>query len=221
MLYPERLLAYVLNIRSYVDSIYITTSVPVDMLTEQDVVADILAAIDGLNVSVQATQWQLNNKLMHASSKHNRLVILKRLIEAHADKIRVNLNLTKDGIGTELKLSNALHFLETIGCKHVKLNELQNADEQYVSYEEMLRGWGPKLNLRSPYAYGCQTKLDTPFDMDVILKRSCFVTAKQNKASWMDLVKAVYKRIFHRSRHRFAVLYENAKIERSWLCSHE
>jgi len=221
MLYPERLLGYVLGIRHFVDTIYITTSIPFAMKEHSEVIKCILNNIDGLNVSVQATQWKLNNKLMHASSDHNRLEILRELNKDYADKIRVNLNLTKDGIGTISKLTTALFHLESIECKYVKLNELQGAYGQYVSFEGMTRGIF-KSNLNSPYAYGCQTRLELPFfKMEIILKRSCFVVSKQKKAGFMDLLKALYKKFFHRRKNKFAVLYENAKIERRWLCSQE
>ncbi|MBP7510241.1 MAG: radical SAM protein [Prolixibacteraceae bacterium] len=218
MLYPERLLGYILGIRHFVDTIYITTSIPFAMKEHSEVIKCILNNIDGLNVSIQSTDWRTNNKLMNASSDHNRLEILRELNKDYADKIRVNLNLTKDGIGTIGKLTVALEYLESIGCKHVKLNELQGADSQYVSYEDMVKGIF--LKLKSPYAHGCQTRLKLPFfDMEIILKRSCFVVSKQKKAGAMDLLKALYKKFFHRRKNKFAVLYENAKIERRWLCS--
>ena len=68
MLYPERLSGYVLGIRDTVDTIYVTTSLPRTMLDDSIDLRRILNNIDGLNVSIQSTDWRTNNDLMRAAS---------------------------------------------------------------------------------------------------------------------------------------------------------
>lgn len=210
----ERLYSYVKGIRTHVEEIYITTSVPKSFILKEELVYKIIELVDGLNISLQDSNWEINNRILRASSNHNRTLVLSKLNTVYSDKIRVSVNLAKGGLDNKYKVGRVLGTLQSIGCKHVKINELQSSD-LYVSFEDMF-----DIKLKSPYSSGCQAEIDMSSygikNMKVTLKRSCFLVEKSRKASIMDLVKSVTK-IFVKRENKFAVMYENGKLERGWI----
>lgn len=98
---PTLLLQYIKGIRDCVQNIYITTSLPKTIDTSNSLIKEILNLIDGLNVSLQHYDWNINNYVLRASSKHNRIEILKNLNEIIADRIRVSINLVNGNIDTK------------------------------------------------------------------------------------------------------------------------
>lgn len=78
-----------------------------------------------------------------------------------------------------------------------------------------------------PNAHGCQTDITHYFDslslmhdIQILLKRSCFLVEPSKTATFSDLVKVVGKRIKN-EKHKFGVLYENGKLESHWLTNEE
>ncbi len=212
-LQPKKLLEYVLGIRMFVDKIYITTSLPSTIAKCPTEVQQIISLIDGLNVSVQSTDWQENNKILVARAKHNRMDILKSLNQSFADKIRVSINLVKGGVDTKEKLLQTLQDLQSFGCKYVKINELQNVPNLYVNFEKMMG-----MKLASPYAFGCSAEITLPgIQLKLLLKRSCFMVERTLRANLYDLAKSLYKRYLYRGWGVFKVMYENGLLSNGWM----
>lgn len=227
----QKLYQFVHLVRSYtnVEKIYITSSLPISVDTNLDtknLLIDIIGLIDGLNVSLQHYDPRINNVVLHASSKHNRLATLSMLTHINPevrDKIRVNLNLVQGYIDNKIEVLKAIRLLSNeYHVKTIKLNELQNSDK-YVSFENIF----PDCKLLSPYAHGCQTDITHYFsslslmqDIQILLKRSCFLVEPSKTATFSDLVKVVGKRIKN-EKHKFGVLYENGKLESHWLTNEE
>lgn len=216
-LYPDKLLAYVIGIRDYANKIYITTSLPATFLNNRTVINSIIDNIDGLNVSLQSVNWGVNNIILNATSNHNRIEILKDLTYNYSDKLRVSINLTRGGVDSQSKLRYALSNLRYLGVKYVKINELQGAEVNYISFEYIM---GCKLP--SPYAHGCYTYIDTKlydlgeYDLQVMLKRSCFMVNPDLRPAWSDLFKLASKLVWEKP-NKFLVLYEDGSQSRSWL----
>jgi len=215
-LYVHDLLKYIKGIRKHVKDIYITTALPNTFIKNEEVCDEIINLIDGLNISIQSTDWKENNDILVASSNHNRLDLLKKLNNKFSDKIRTSINLVKGGIDTKKKLIKTLKQLEYYNCKYVKINELQN-DESYVSFEKIMNKKYP-----SPYAFGCNRHIQiTDINMKILLKRSCFLVEKSNYASIFDLGKVVLKKYIYDkyfpSKNVFRVLYEDGTLKRGWL----
>jgi molybdenum cofactor biosynthesis enzyme MoaA len=208
---PVKLLMFVSRIRKHVGTIYVTTSLPKVFLTRQLACLDVLNKIDGLNVSVHSVDSDENNDIFQASSRHNRLEILAGLNRTHGHKIRTSINLVKGGIHNEERLTVALAFLQSIGCQHVKVNELQHAAQLYVSYEDIMG-----KHLPSPYAHGCQTVIEEGDKWKVTLKRSCFLVENSRKASIADLGKVLINK-FRKPLNKFQVLYEDGSSASTWL----
>jgi organic radical activating enzyme len=212
-IYPTKLLKYVRGIRAFVKTIYITTSLPRSLDLSNKECREILYLIDGLNVSIQHHNYKLNNEILKASSLHNRLRLLEDLNVVFSKKIRTSINLVKGFIDNRDTLLLTLSRLEEIGCKHIKINELQHAHSQYISFEDIM--W---IKMKSPFSDGCQKKIKIKgIKAKITLKRSCFLVESSRKASVMDLVKIVL-RIFRRlPKNTFRVLYENGEIHYNWL----
>lgn len=107
--------------------------------------------------------------------------------------------------------------MSEIGCKHIKINELQNVSaDLYVSFEKMM-----KVKMKNPFAYGCQTDISNMFKeygMKITLKRSCFRVVDRSiaKATWPDLFKCIAQRL-KPCNQSMSVLYENGMLENGWL----
>lgn len=210
-LQPTKLLELIKLIRKDIDKIFITTSLPKSVKVQDEIIIKILSLIDGLNVSIQSTNWKENNKILQAKYKHNRLEILKDLNKYFPQKIRTNINLVRGGIDSKEKLEHTLIDLNSIGCEHVKINELQHSKDLYVSYEEIMG-----IKLKSPYSTGCNTILENFLGMKIELKRSCFMVEESRTASLKDFWKVVYKKLFYKSKNKFRVIYENGEISNQW-----
>lgn len=126
-------------------------------------------------------------------------------------------------IDNKIEVLKAIRLLSNVyHVKTIKLNELQNSDK-YVSFENIFLD----CELSSPYAHGCQTDITHYFDslslmhdIQILLKRSCFLVEPSKTATFSDLVKVVGKRIKN-EKHKFGVLYENGKLESHWLTNEE
>lgn len=213
-LIPLRIQQYVEGIRDHVDTIYATTSLPSFMTVGPDL--DTIEMLNGLNVSIHSTDWEENNRILRAKSNHNRLELLKELNIRFADKIRVNLTLSRGGIDSSPKLVRALVDLEAIGCKHIRISELQHESEFYVSFEEIMH-----ISLPPAFARGCQTRITGPGELigssqELTLKRSCFLVEPSLKASISDLAKSIY-RMFTTPNNKFNVLYEDGSLRNGWV----
>ena len=217
---PNKLLQYIKGIRSYVQNIYITTSLPKTIDLNNNVVLDILNTIDGLNVSLQHYDWVINNDILNASSKHNRLEILSNILKVKALslKVRVSINLVKGYIDDKEKLMTCINLLHKMNCKHIKINELQNVGKDiYVSFENIMN-----IKMKSPYSFGCQTDISDIFknyNMKFTLKRSCFVVKDKDiaKVNVCDLIKAIKKRFDRTQHNNMCVMYENGMVNDGWM----
>jgi hypothetical protein len=108
--------------------------------------------------------------------------------------------------------------MQRIGCRHVKVNELQHTPDLYVSFEDITA-----TRMPSPFAHGCQTDLPLRDGMRVTVKRSCFITETTRTASAADTVKMAARQVIpvrllpvpRQARHD--VLYEDGRLERGWI----
>lgn len=216
---PNKLLQYIKGIRNHVEQIYITTSLPKTIDLTNNVILNILNIINGLNVSLQHYDYNINNDILNASSKHDRLEILSNILENQTIglKVRVSINLVKGYIDSKEKLNSCINLLHKINCKYVKINELQNVNKDiYISFEDIMN-----IKMKSPYIYGCQTDINKMFkdvNMKITLKRSCFVVKDKEiiKITILDFIKVIIK-YFSRKNKNMCVLYENGDINNGWL----
>ena len=200
---------YVSLIRDYADSIYLTTSVP--LIFDTKTLYSLFHNLDGINVSLNSTDNTLNNAILHAAIDYNRTDVIKEWVRDFGDKIRVNLNLVKGGIDTKKKLGSAIYDLVDWGINSIKINELQHAENMYVSFEEIMN-----IKMKSPYSHGCNTEA-TVFGVPATIKRSCFMVEESRKASLADLTKLLFKKVGFTKKNNFRVIYEDGSIKKGWI----
>lgn len=211
---------YVRGIRPYVKHIYITTSLPETIKDNFEIFRDIMKYIDGLNVSLQHYDDEMNNKMLHSCHPYERINFLEFICKnlSESQKIRVCVNLIKGGIDNESSLACFLNKMTDIGITHVKINELQHEEELFVSFERIFEKYLTEnhIHMRSPYAYGCQKKivLDN-FNLKITVKRACFCVNRNLQATFPDFVKALKKKLNHQHCQQM-VLYEDGTLSNGW-----
>lgn len=227
--------------------IYVTTSLPVDLVTYPQF-EELVTGVDGVNISYHSG-WKETNAAVYYGSKYNTYLETKkreylvRINKRYSHKIRINLNLSKCGVNSLNDLRYALNTFAELGCNWVKINELQDSPEYYVSFEDLT-----EEDLPSPYAHGCESVLyyqGLTYSLDsnlspvkpalyhrenlpdwlkgiklpdlITLKRSCFLTEPSREATLSDLTKLILRKVLPLPKKKFRVMYENGSIYKGWL----
>lgn len=210
MLNPTALLEYVTGIKPFVKNIYITTSLPIAIQQDYATFEQIMDNITCLNVSLQHYDWKINNEVLHATSKFNRIKLLEKICTKYADKVRVSINLVRGYIDTRKKLDEFLTTMEKIGVKHTKINELQHEPDLYVAFKDLYN-----LKLPVPYVYGCQGDIELPYNMRITLKRACFCVQPQHIVATKEEAKKFLQHT--RPDLGYTVLYEDGSLSKGWI----
>lgn len=222
LLNPKIALEYIQGIREYVETIYLTTSLPKSLTTKEGnkIFREIIKLLDGINISVHHNLSEVNNNVLKSTNPFNRMEFLSEMLKWNefANKARICCNLVSGYIDSKENIDSFIKDMSKMGVKHVKLNELQNVDANtYISFEKVYN-----VNMKSPFAYGCQTDISHIFEdygIKVTLKRSCFCNKDLSiaKATFADLLKCIHKRISPNStKSKLKVLYENGDLYDGW-----
>lgn len=222
LLNPKIALEYIQGIREYVETIYLTTSLPKSLTTKEGnkIFREIIKLLDGINISVHHNLSEVNNNVLKSTNPFNRMEFLSEMLKWNefANKTRICCNLVSGYIDSKENIDSFIKDMSKMGVKHVKLNELQNVDANtYISFEKVYN-----VNMKSPFAYGCQTDISHIFEdygIKVTLKRSCFCNKDLSiaKATFADLLKCIHKRISPNStKSKLKVLYENGDLYDGW-----
>lgn len=227
--------------------VYVTTSLPVDLVTYPQF-EELVTGVDGVNISYHSG-WKETNAAVYYGSKYNTYLETKkreylvRINKRYSHKIRINLNLSKCGVNSLNDLRYALNTFAELGCNWVKINELQDSPEYYVSFEDLT-----EEDLPSPYAHGCESVLyyqGLTYSLDsnlspvkpalyhrenlpdwlkgiklpdlITLKRSCFLTGPSREATLSDLTKLILRKVLPLPKKKFRVMYEDGSIYKGWL----
>lgn len=225
LLFPELVLEYIKGIRDHADTIYLTTSLPRVITTDEGnkIFLEILHLLDGINISVHHYDDSKNNEVLNSSMPYDRLDFLRKMLknEEFAEKARICCNLVRGFISTKYDIDKFVDTMYFFGAKHIKLNELQHVPaSEFISFEDV---YGVKFE--SPFAHGCQTDISYLFGnrLKITLKRSCFCNKDESiaTATTADLIKCVQKciknKISPNKENTFQVLYENGELQNEWL----
>lgn len=219
LLFLDKLLDFMKSVENeapHIKNMYLTTALPYTLVSQRELFNEILSKTSVLNVSLQHYDDNVNNFLLKAKKKFSRINLLKSILEVEENrpKIRVHLNLVKGGIDTTEELSAMLYVLRDMGVQDVKINELMNAPDDYVSFEDMTG-----ITLNSAYAHGCSTEIDFFPGISTTLKRSCFVVEPSRQASKEDLLKLIAKGALpelEKDMNVARVLYEDGFVANRW-----
>ena len=227
--------------------VYVTTSLPVDLVTYPQF-EELVTRADGVNISYHSG-WKGTNAAVYDGPKYityletKKREYLVRINKHYSHKIRINLNLSKCGVNSLNDLRYSLNTFAELGCEWVKINELQDSPEYYVSFEDLT-----EEDLPSPYAHGCESVLyyqGLTYSLDsnlspvkpalyhrenlpdwlkgiklpdlITLKRSCFLTELSREATLSDLTKLILRKVLPLPKKRFRVMYEDGSVYKGWL----
>ena len=201
--------------------LYVTTSMPKVCYDNKEKLYSLIEMLDGFNISVQHFDEDLADKIRATKSFYPRQDFYKEVIAKYPDKVRICMNIVKGALDTKELVEKALFHYESMGAKSIKLSEIQNYTEYWVSFEKLFG-----IKLPSPYAQGCQGPIDPRilgpkfenFNAEILLRRSCFVGNNKLKANFSDLVKATFK-IFSTATEKSAsgIVYEDGSFHRGWI----
>lgn len=215
-LYLGELIECIKTIKGSSDlKIFVTTSVPRICFDEYESFCELIKLVDGINLSVQHHKEEIADEIRRTTSQYNRQEFYNSL--PYKEKIRINLNTVKPYLYTKKDITDCLNHYDKMGFNSIKISEIQHGKDYFVSFEDTFN-----IKLGSPYYSGCQTYLDMNkiipnFKTPVLLKRSCFMCEETLKASFLDGVKVLYKKLTNgKSDNKYGVVYENGLLNKGW-----
>lgn len=215
-LYLDELVECIKEIKSKTNlKCFVTTSIPKTCYANLYKFIELLHIIDGINLSVQHHKEEVADEIRKTKSQYNRQEFYNSL--PYKEKIRINLNIVKPYLYTKEDITDCLNHYDKMGFNSIKISEIQHGKDYFVSFEDTFN-----IKLGSPFYSGCQTYLDMSkiipnFKTPVLLKRSCFMCEETLKASFLDGVKVLYKKLTNgKSDNNYGVVYENGFLNKGW-----
>lgn len=215
-LYLEELIDCIKIIKGRSDlKVFVTTSVPKICYDKYELFCELLERVDGINLSVQHHKEKVADEIRKTKSQYNRQEFYNSL--PCKEKIRINLNIVKPYLYTKEDITDCLNHYDRMGFNSIKISEIQHGKDYFVSFEDTFN-----IKLGSPFYSGCQTYLDMSkiipdFKTPVLLKRSCFMCEETLKASFLDGIKVLYKKLTNgKSDNNYGVVYENGFLNKGW-----
>jgi pyruvate-formate lyase-activating enzyme len=215
-LYLEELIDCIKIIKGRTDlKIFVTTSVPKICYDKYKLFCELLEIVDGINLSVQHHKEEVADEIRKTKSQYNRQEFYNSL--PYKEKIRINLNIVKPYLYTKEDITDCLNHYDKMGFNSIKISEIQHGKDYFISFEDTFN-----IKLGSPFYSGCQTYLDMDkiipnFKTPVLLKRSCFMCEETLKASFLDGIKVLYKKLTNgKSDNNYGVVYENGFLNKGW-----
>lgn len=215
MIYMSELLKLVRLIKNNTElKVYIITSLPYSAFYHKEKLFEIIDICDGVAISPQHYDETIADEIRGHKSLYDRQKFYAEL--PHKEKITMNINMVKPYLCTKEEICKCIKHYNDMGFRSIKLVELFDRDEMYVSFE---KAFGIKL--KSPFAHGCKTEFDiTPwipsFDGNFVLKRVCFLVNKTLHASLSDTFKAATRALFA-NKYSFGVVYEDGSLHPYWI----
>jgi organic radical activating enzyme len=209
------------KIRHPYKKIYITTSLPKICYDQVDKFTHLLTLVSGLNISVLHYDQSKAARLFGANLGYNRhFFICSSITDWHKSKITLCANLTKGKFDSREDIEGFVNVYSLFGYRQFKIRELQNADNEYVSFDSVM---GAKR--KDPYIFGCSQNIYydnrswqkhyTPGASIVTIRRSCWNACSAYKKTKMDSCKEALKKLFKKDFNSL-VLYENGSVYNGW-----
>ena len=215
LLFIDEVYELIKMVKSETDlQISLITSLPQTAYNKKGVLFDIIEMCDAFAISPQHYDEDIADEMRGHKSMYDRQKFYGDL--PNKDKITININLVKPYLYAKDEICKCIKHYNDMGYRNIKVSELFNADDMYVSFEDVF-----DVKLKSPFAHGCQTAFDiTPwvpsFEGKFVLKRVCFLVSKQRHANFCDMFKAS-TRSFFAKKYNFGVVYEDGSLHPYWI----
>lgn len=194
----------------------INTSVPILCYNEQEVFFKLIDLCDGILLSAQHCSQVKADKIRQSKSYFKRNEFYN--IFPNKDKFIISLNVHKPYLYTKYDILQNIEYFNSLGFNNIKLCELYEHPEMYVSIDKVLG-----INLPQPFAVQCSNKnvdisdLLPNFNGNLTIKKCCFIKSKNLKANFWDLLKTITRRKFMRKSYFFGVIQPNGEIYPYWI----
>lgn len=201
-LYPElkKLIEGVKKVKDETDrKIYITTN---GSLLTPWFIQDKLSGLTGINISIHHYDLYKNYKItginLNELNLKNTIDRCKKLNIT----VRLNCNIIKDNIDSEVEIKKYIKFVKELGADSVRFAELKVDKEKFISLGKILN-YQYGLN-EEPFTKGCN-KSAIIDEIEVFFRQMCGIQTENRKFP-------INPKLFYKK----AVLYYNGVIYDSW-----
>jgi len=110
--------------------------------------------LDGLNISIHHYDPAKIKELMGIRLDMNHIASSVKMLKSHNPSlnVRINCNLVRGYIDDLMACGQMLHLAETLGCDHIRFNELQDTPDLYVNAQSIFS----ELQGIDPFIDGCE-----------------------------------------------------------------
>ena len=196
-------------------TITIDTSIPVSCFRHQDKFFELIDKVDYILLSGHHYDSEIADKIRGSKSLFDREAFYRTL--PNKDKFILSLNVHKPYLCTRAEILDSIMYFNKLGFKNIKLAELFNAEDMFVSIDELLG-----IKLQNPFAQGCSNKnVDTSsflpeFDGNLTIKKVCFLRNKKLNPNIWDFLKMLTRNIIGK-KYFFGVIHPDGNIYPYWV----
>ena len=196
--------------------ITINTSIPYECYIYTKTYEEIVNNVDCILLSAQHYKQDIADKIRKSKSKFDRNEFYSKLL--NKDKYIVSLNIHKPYLCTLYDTLQNIDYFYKLGFNNIKLAELSERPEMYVSISEVLG-----IKLPQPFAVQCSNKnvdishLLPTFHGNLTIKTVCFIKSKNLKANFWDLFKTATRNLFRHKKYFFGVIEPDGSIYPHWI----
>ena len=182
--------------------VFISSSIPITCYNNKELFFKILDEVDNFNLSAQHYDNEIADKLRGTTSTYNRWEFYKEM-SRYSDKISVSFNIVKGFLDNKESICRCIREFASIGYKKFQLNEIAHNDKFYIGFDKVFG-----VRLKSAYSYGCMSTLDNNLlginNVEVILRRACFLATNMVNVTASDTLKAFVK-IFRPAPNTYSI----------------
>lgn len=196
--------------------IVINSSIPYNCYVNKELFEDLVEISNGILLSAQHYKQDIADKIRNSKSKFDRNEFYRSL--KNKDKYLISLNVHKPYLYEKEDVLNNIMFFNNMGFKNIKICELFESPNSYVSIDDILG-----IKLPQPFAVGCSnknydaSKILPNFNGNLTLKKTCFIKSRNLNANFWDLFKTITRKPFMRKDYFFGVVQPNGEIYTHWI----
>lgn len=194
----------------------INTSIPFECYLFRDKFIEIIENVNEILLSAQHYDQEIADKIRCSKSKFNRNEFYSEL--PHKEKFLISLNVHKPYLYNRDDILKNIDFFYKLGFNNIKLAELFERPDMYVSIKDVL-----DIKLPRPFAVQCSNKnvnikhLLPDFNGNLTIKTVCFIKSKNLKANFWDFFKTATRNLFKHKKYSFGIIQPNGNIYPYWI----
>lgn len=218
LLYMDEVLNLVKFIKEFWPNkiIIINTSIPDKCYLFKDKFIEIIESVDEILLSAQHYNQEIANEIRCSISSFDRNKFYSEL--PHKEKFLISLNVHKPYLCNRDDILANIDFFYKLGFNNIKLAELFERSDMYVSIKDVLG-----IKLPQPFAVQCSNKnvdikhLLPDFNGNLTIKTVCFIKSKNLKANFWDFFKTATRNLFKHKKYFLGIIQPDGNIYPYWV----